>query len=379
MDRIKKVKLETINLTKKQTSKSSYNAKATEIEDVNTVQLTSSIMGEEKVKTIANSIIKAIPTLSQQAAQNIASQLIKYGFSEEAAQNITGKGNRNGDIVLTSQDGNKLIFKKNGPEYIFDSIIKANNDTIPIQDANREKNGFDAKFFLTTNEQNKIKWTINAKETTRINGYVELDIKGNKTKIYWVGDLSYDKFMERAELIKEAMEVYPEAIINTVFNDEFNGFFIGGRYDTNFIEQHDFTKEQAESLAGFVDYRRFVYLCGDAEAKDFYKSTIIHEFAHLLDYALGRNNYDESYITNSGEDKEIKDLYQKYKKILQPIVEGGYNNEKIYPDGIPNEEEFFAESIEIYLTRPDELKKTVPEVYEYIEKMIKDIEKEGEK
>ena len=375
MNSIQKVKLEAINLKKKQPSNNNYNTKATEIEDVNTVQLTSSIMGEEKVKTIANSIIKAIPTLSQQAAQNIASQLIKYGFSEEAAQNISGKGNRNGDIILTSQDGNKLIFKKNGQEYVFDSIIKANNDTIPIQDANREKNGFDAKFFLTTNEQNKIKWTINAKETTRINGYVELDIKGNKTKIYWVGDLSYDKFMERAELIKEAMEVYPEAILNTVFKDEFNGFFIGDKYDLD----EDYSELEQERLAGFVDYRRFVYMCGDAEDKDFYKSTIIHEFAHVLDYALGKKNYDDEFTFYSGEDKEINDLYQKYKKIIQPIVEGGYNDEKLFPDGVPNAQEFFAESMEIYLTRPDELKKTVPEVYEYIEKMIKDIEKEGEK
>lgn len=90
------------------------------------------------------------------------------------------------------------------------------------------------------------------------------------------------------------------------------------------------------------------------------EDVVIHEMGHKFDdYSYAS---DEHYYYTEASNEWNK-YYERYKEVLPPIVEGGY-------DPIPDTQEFFAETASAYFKNPDELKELCPEVYDDFHKML---------
>ena len=96
--------------------------------------------------------------------------------------------------------------------------------------------------------------------------------------------------------------------------------------------------------------------------KKYYKiNTVNHETGHILENIIPGFNKEVTHY-----------LYNKYKNILPSLSESCYGSaSKIKISESPNESEFFADSITNYFASPIELKRYMPDMYEYIDGVLK--------
>ena len=312
---------------------------------------------------IVSFLFENVPFLkNKKMIAKITNELELYGFSEEQIKEMKWQEKENGDLEITCQNGDKIFLVKEGNSYRYDAIAKASGEYIDIQSIQK---GYDVTLGLNEEEQEIIKRTTLIKDSAEIKGYVNLNIKGQNLKVYWIGGISFEDYMKRVHLIEDTLKFYPQGLINKVLEDEeFKGFFIGEK------DKVDFTDDGYDGLA----FRnKFVFINADEATYDntnWFRQLIIHEFAHVIDYEFGKESYGKD-LYYSEFDKEMAQLYEKYKKIIQPLLtESAYGKEEYYPDGVPNNNEFFASAVETYYSNPDELKKTIPELYEHIDKIF---------
>ena len=227
---------------------------------------------------------------------------------------------------------------------------------------------------LDDDVQKQIKEGTFIKDDTQIKGFETITVNGHKINIFWVGDdVEYYVFQERVKDVEEQLSKYfpPEVLECILESGNFKGFYVGTNNDVN--SGQAFWKYQAVAISD-----EYVYinsgLLGSLNAETTH-TYLIHELGHIFDVKIGAD-YLESKgvivekIRYSSCAEELGDLYKKYKKKLQKYTWKGYNR-ILFPNGIPSATEFFAELFTVYCIRPDELKESFPELYEYINKLIK--------
>ena len=321
--------------------------------------------------------------LSEYDQKKLISQKLyeEYGLkinSEDIVElNVNDSGFDGSYIQLTLSDGTKITIGDTGIS-IYDGINKMMlvlepNGQIKIIDMEQDKEyaltdlylkiTYYPLYELSLEEQEQLRKEFNLVDGVPIKGYSILIINGHETKVYWVGDdVDYEDFQKNLKMIEEQMSIYPSNVLNRVFNTgHFKGFLIGTKKSTNV---------NCENWTAFAHLDQYIYIIADKY--DFNKkSTVFHEFAHILDSALdnGRGHFTINNL-------EIKTLYEKYRKIIQEIPElscNGYCNSNQYPDGVPDVKEFFATIVELYFSRPDDLKELLPEVYNYVDNLLKNV------
>ena len=224
----------------------------------------------------------------------------------------------------------------------------------------------DGEIILDDSIQEQIKEGTEIKEDIKIKGFETITVNGHKVNIFWVGDdVPYYTFQEMVKDVKEQLSKYisPELLENILESEDFKGFFVG----TNSSIDSGLHTWDYQALAISDEY---IYINAgllgalNAAVTDIY---IVHEFGHIFDatnkrYSLNRYSSDERF----------QELYVEYKQKLQKFTWKGYNR-IMYPGGIPNETEFFAELFTIYCAKPEDLKEAFPELYDYMEELIESI------
>ncbi len=237
-----------------------------------------------------------------------------------------------------------FLTKENG-EYIVSSIKFSDGTTIQCN--------------LSESRKQKIRDSISLSEDVEINGYSVLGIKGQRVPVYW-NNHYLRGFKDFLDDVKEALNLYPSNALNRVLDSgHFKGIFFGHHRDAPDGMDKD------ETWAAFAHKDEYIYynVGGGISIQ-----TILHEFAHTLDYAI------EPVVINSHftqHDVKFKNLYKKYKKQFQQAFDDriGYNSYS-YPEGIPYVEEFFADVVPIYLQYPEELESLFPDLYEYVDDIM---------
>ena len=224
----------------------------------------------------------------------------------------------------------------------------------------------DGEIILDDSIQEQIKEGTEIKEDIKIKGFETITVNGHKVNIFWVGDdVPYYTFQEMVKDVEEQLSKYisPELLENILESEDFKGFFVG----TNSSIDSGLHTWDYQALAISDEY---IYINAgllgalNAAVTDIY---IVHEFGHIFDatnkrYSLNRYSSDERF----------QELYVEYKQKLQKFTWKGYNR-IMYPGGIPNETEFFAELFTIYCAKPEDLKEAFPELYDYMEELIESI------
>ena len=278
-------------------------------------------------------------------------EIIIYGHESEAFQH--------GLKVRITNDDQELLLMKNG--YV---TYRDSQSDVSLSKVLEELNPEDIVpvYTISEEEQEKLRREFSLEEGIPISGYSVININGQDIKVYWIGDDVYFKdFQKNIKIIEEQISNYPPNALDKVFNSgDFKGVLVGTKRSPTYKDEY----------AAFAHLDEYIYM--DVDSYDFNKkSTVYHEFAHILDSTLygGNGHYTE-------HEQEILDLYDEYKMSLQEIPElscNGYCNRNQYPDGVPNVKEFFATIVELYFSRPEELEALLPELYDYVDNIFKSI------
>ena len=122
---------------------------------------------------------------------------------------------------------------------------------------------------------------------------------------------------------------------------------------------------------GTKDSKYYVYVPTDVDFgysyyDSFYGLDIpIHEMGHAFESVFNDRDMINKEYWNS--------LFDKYKKTLPHLSGGSGYSAPMYTE-TPNEMEFFAESTLIYYTDPEQLKRYMPEVYNFLNDLYKKYE-----
>lgn len=202
--------------------------------------------------------------------------------------------------------------------------------------------------------QESIHSRTSIKENISIKGLLAID--GN-TSIYWLENTSFKRFLSVSNNIMENLNNYPSNVKDYILNSEsFEGFYVG-----------DFTAVDDTGLTELITVVGYAYSNKRVMFNTIFptisNSDIIHELAHILDHLLGEGQY----LSNT---YDIKKLYKEYDKQLRKLLDLSDGYKFI---GHPDSNEFFADAITTYLTKPEKLKRTIPELYEYIDNLINNI------
>lgn len=112
-----------------------------------------------------------------------------------------------------------------------------------------------------------------------------------------------------------------------------------------------FEVEKASKINGFASYEnQSIYIrLKEGKSIKFYTKTLIHELAHIYDFAESDSESEGKYTS----DTEFINIFQS-------------NPNSINKYGASNIEEFFAEASYLYFQKPDKLMLRNYQVYEYL-------------
>jgi Mlc titration factor MtfA (ptsG expression regulator) len=100
----------------------------------------------------------------------------------------------------------------------------------------------------------------------------------------------------------------------------------------------------------------------DAADLRFGRNVVLHEFAHQLDSSFGRGDSSEVLKHPSAFAKWAKVLYKNYIKLQQDL---GVNKPTLLGSyAAQDPAEFFAVATENFFTRPKDLQKSSPDLYQ---------------
>ena len=237
-----------------------------------------------------------------------------------------------------------LLVYENG-EYKLSSITTKDGKTINCN--------------LSENQIKRLRKEFDIPDDVEIVGVHYIKINGTTKEIVMLKGADSSLIDLYLEAIYSAIDTYPPSAIDKIFScPDFYGFVFGPSY-----------KELDSLYNAYAHGKNYIFLTPTIPLKMLFNNnsydTIVHEIAHILDAVQAPNGFNY----NSRSSQEIKDLYEKYKKIIVEFSTGGYQG---YEE-IPNVIEFFAKSTTMYLLSPDELKEFMPEVYEYLDEFYKNI------
>ena len=255
-----------------------------------------------------------------------------------------GVHSENRKITVSSPEGDlELLFVPKNGEFAL-SFIKYSDGTTISTD-------------IPEDQMKLIKDSIHSENDVKITGYSIIDIDGRQFRIYRYGEgRSLSQFKQIIDEIKKELSIYPPNVLDYIIKDgNFKGFFIGAPTDA--------PDSNMASQNGWAAYAhgsdRYIYV------STIYRDQVIkHEFGHTLDQTLGEISYKQPMLR----------FFDKYKKLFQEAFDDriGYVS-SAFPDGIPYPHEFFAEVMNMYVEFPDEVEALFPDLFEYIDGLIKSL------
>ncbi len=191
-----------------------------------------------------------------------------------------------------------------------------------------------------------------------IRGYSTIKVNGQDVKVYWVKDnTSLDTYKEELDNIKTAIKHYPSNVIRFLMSKNPDLFFLIGE-----ISSSTFDDEHAEGVLGCIGgYNDSIYINGAAN-DDGHDVDTVESLIGRLFYFYYKANQGLDPIWDT--DYELYDLYLKYVDSISAIDNGTGVNITI---------DFFAKIMNLYIEYNSDLKSLFPEVYDYVEKVIKSV------
>lgn len=260
----------------------------------------------------------------------------------------------------------KISIMENGEIFISDETDNYNKKTSLNELANsRLTYSLEGKQEI----ESKIKKKMFIKKDAAVKAVTFLKVNGQEIKVFWIGDdMSEGHYISDINRIEKQLSCYPTNVLNyVVTKNKFVGIGAGTRESNRYLSKHI-----DDNILGFSD-GDMIYLPHNRSYGD--ESTVQHEFAHVLDRQLDKTPLD-LHLNYSETNKDMLKLYKKYKKTIQKMSSletNGYTNEDIFPKGVPNVREFFATTVELYFNKPDDLEQLLPDVYDYIDDLFKNI------
>ena len=193
-------------------------------------------------------------------------------------------------------------------------------------------------------------------ENVDIFGYQTIEIDGKNINFYAVGDTSLKKIYDQGLNIQSAINSFPNYSKDLfLHNSDFFGFFIGSKEDSTH-------RPSGIDWVAYANSDKFIYFDSN-DNYAFTLETIEHEMGHIIDYIIGGNKH------NTTIDPNFLALYDKYKVSIITAFDGfgGYGGFS----EMPNEKELFAKATAIYINKPDELRASMPDLYDYMDKALR--------
>ena len=222
------------------------------------------------------------------------------------------------------------------------------------------------------NEDDKKDWRefIGLDDNDEIIGYSLIEVNGHSFPIVYTGNTSFVQMNATAYCVDHGLQKFPEEALEKLENSDFGGYVVGD--STNVLGRNALGLD-GSGVAGLASGNRFVYLNSSCMSMNNEgvrsMGTACHETGHIIDFENGEEEYGFHLTEN---DEEFATIYEDNKKTFQQAFDDdlGYNS-KSYPDGIPNKLELYAEAVKIYCTKKEELETLFPELYEYVDKTLK--------
>ena len=253
-------------------------------------------------------------------------------------------------------DGRREVLAKDPYGRIFNYTIDSNDVLQKIE----YSDDIILQCGLSNEQKSQIRGLINLDDNIEIIGYQTINIDGKNVNFYVTGDTSLYQIYDASLNIQKSINSLPDYTKNLFLNNpDFKGFFIGSLEESPYRGSPD--SENGFVTLAYAHGSKYIFLNNNIK-RCVKIDNIEHEMGHTIDHILD-SNY--SYSENSFG---FKFLYEMYKK---PIIDafgslGGYGGYEEMPD----EAEFFAKAVAIYLNRPDDLKILMPDLYKSIDKTL---------
>ena len=265
----------------------------------------------------------------------------KIDYSKDDIKSVEKCGADGENIKVIMKNGEEFLFAGDGDDYTLEKIELSNGIVIHMNISDNMKK--------IAKEEGPINDDVDIK------GYANIEVNGESVPVYWVDDISssFEVFKKHVQNVKDAFDKIPNNVKDKILEGyDFKGFYVGGYYS-----QH----ENPGYFNGFAHDNEYVYIetCGANY------ETIIHEIGHILDFSIGNGT---SYY--SSRDYRAEKYYRKYKDSMKELIP---DNSGYHRTGPINDKEFFACLFEMYLERPDEVSQLFPELYDYMDNIVKSV------
>ena len=284
--------------------------------------------------TIINATIddsRWVPARLGRILRSLQNDDFNYSLSDVADYGL----NSSGQVVIRMQSGESLLFSKED-----DSLV-----SIGLSD------GTEIHCTLSDAEEAQLSRMVEGVSITdQIKGYVDVDVNGYKTRVYWMNDskTGLTEFKNHLDSINYAIDRIPGPILNECMRGnggEFKGFFVG--------------PTDLPICAVTPDEGNYIYI--KVDSNNSYR-TIVHELGHVFDSSIGGDHHvsDTSHWINN--------FYEEYGEVMSSLAP---TNSIYHTKGIPNVHEFFACIFEAYIDTPHDLEELIPEVYYKLNRWFK--------
>ena len=321
----------------------SNNIKNSEIKTINTDDKNAYIEKNSYTNDVLENIIELFgfdkPTIDD-GHELLRDNSIWY--SKDEIKSVEKRGPNNENIIVIMNNGEEFVFVPNsdGDGYILNNIILSDGTSISCA--------------LPESRQQEIRELAEIDDEVPIKGWASIEIDGHQTYVYWVGDASCDFEVFKAQVgnVKKALDRMPNNVLEQIFsNNNFKGFFVGAYYSSSYSE-NDYN--------AFAFQDNYIYINTHQNAS---YETILHELGHIYDFTIGDGNIHYSVSSST-----INQYYSKYGEVIKDLIP---TNSGYHFTGPTNSTEFFACVFQIYLVKPEELKQLVPELYIFMDGLVK--------
>lgn len=326
-----------INGKKNNTFNASPNIELSPIETVNfdSVDFVLKIM--DMFGTIGPSILGEIGSAS--VLSLFTENNIEFDSLEDIKEVIrVGNNKENFKVVLD-----------NGEQYIFDSdhrIIGIYKDNYSIF----------YNYDVRETQKDVIREKLGLDDNTKVNFVATTTIKGENIQYYSVGDSNISNDVNFPINFSEQYQKFSKSVLAQISKSLF-GIFIGNRDISSYQPLNGRYGAYANSDTDFGE--KYIYIPSEENSqRDYYKyNTPLHEMAHIIHSSIDIDN------------QTLMSLFNQYKTILPSLNQSCYNDDSGYEE-TPNIKEFFADSITNYYLNPAQLKRYIPEVYNFIDNYL---------
>lgn len=256
-------------------------------------------------------------------------------------------------IVVEQSDIKKEVYKKPSGETL---VVMKNGDTYLFDMKNRIIEVKTEEYEIHYDYDSELKEFYGLTNIASIQYTAKAIIRGHEINYYSLGDSTSNKDACVPINFSNQYQKFPDSILEEIAKSFFS-VVIGDK-------SISLNNPLNGNYGAYVHYDEQVYMFvpnnHDLNSSYYQYNTPLHEGAHVIQFCC---NIDE---------EKLKSLFETYKNLLPQLKSSCYNVNIDYEES-PNYWEFFADAVVNYYLNPDELKRYIPEVYQYIDSIFNEM------